>query len=78
MLMLNDFKCGKGHVNELFIDSKEREVDCPNCDLKAVRLIPAVRTYLDPISGDFPGATMKWAKNRQEKIKQERKDNPDS
>ena len=26
----------------------------------------------------FPGATMKWAKNRQEQIKQERKDSGES
>lgn len=78
MRILNDFKCAKGHVSELYRESLCKAVDCPICGLEAVRLIPAVRTYLDPISGDFPGATMKWAKNRQEQIKQERKDSGES
>jgi|TARA_R100001530_G_scaffold135516_2_gene112914 hypothetical protein len=29
---------------------------------------------LEVISGDFPGATMKWARDRQKKIKAERRE----
>jgi len=35
-------------------------------------MISAVQCTLDPLSGDWPGATMKWAKNRQDQIKRER------
>jgi hypothetical protein len=38
----------------------------------ASRMISAVQCTLDPLSGDWPGATMKWAKNRQDQIKRER------
>jgi hypothetical protein len=41
----------------------------------AQRIISPVRCSLDHISGEFPGATMKWAKQRQQKIKLERKAN---
>jgi hypothetical protein len=37
------------------------------------RIISAPTVVLDPISGAFPGATMKWARDRQQKIKKERK-----
>ena len=75
MRILNDFRCSNGHTAELFRESSEKETDCPECGEIAVRLIPAVKTHLDPLSGDFPGATMKWAKSREAQIKQERKDN---
>ena len=38
-------------------------------------MISPVRSKLDPISGDFLGATVKWMKNREQKLKQERKAN---
>jgi len=41
----------------------------------AKKLISPVRTKLDPISGDFMGATRKWERNREQKLKQERKAN---
>jgi len=77
MRIINDFKCADGHVNELYRDSSLQSTDCPDCALQAVRLMPAVRTHLDPISGDFPGATMKWARSREAQIKRERKDSGD-
>jgi hypothetical protein len=41
----------------------------------ARKIISPVRSLLDPISGDFAGATMKWARDRERKMKKERKDN---
>tara|TARA_B110000858_G_C17596632_1_gene378115 strand:+ start:611 stop:742 length:132 start_codon:yes stop_codon:yes gene_type:complete len=41
----------------------------------ASRIISPVRSLLDPISGDFAGATMKWARDREKKIQKERKAN---
>ena len=36
----------------------------------------APRSKLDPHSGDFAGATIKWAKQRQKQIEIERKREP--
>lgn len=72
-MMLFDFKCSKGHVTEKLVSSDTKEITCPDCGSDALRQISAVRTKLDPISGDFPGATMKWARQREEQIKHERK-----
>lgn len=72
-MMLFDFKCEKGHVTEKLVRSDTKEITCPECDSPALKQISAVRSKLDHISGDFPGATMKWAKQREQKIKQERK-----
>ena len=68
-----DFQCAKGHITEKFIDDTVKVVQCPHCGNDAGRLISAPRIGLDPISGDFPGATMAWERKREEKIKQERK-----
>jgi hypothetical protein len=45
---------------------------CPECETPAHMKISAVRSALDPISGDFPGATMKWENNRKQKMAQEK------
>jgi hypothetical protein len=73
MKRMFEFRCVKDHVTEKYIDDDIKVVQCPHCGNDASRIISAVRTALDPISGDFPGATMAWERNRQEKIKQERK-----
>jgi hypothetical protein len=73
MKRIFEFVCVKGHVTEKYIDESERVVQCPHCGNDASRIISPVRTALDPISGDFPGATMAWERKREEKIKLERK-----
>ena len=60
---LFDFKCPDGHITEHFIDSEEKETKCTECDSKAKRIISPVTSVLDAVSGDFPGATMKWARD---------------
>jgi len=72
-MMLFDFKCDSNHVTEKLVKSDTTDIECPVCGNKALRQISAVRSKLDHISGDFPGATMRWAKQREQKINQERK-----
>jgi len=72
-MMLFDFKCDSNHVTEKLVKSDATDIECPVCGNKALRQISAVRSKLDHISGDFPGATMRWAKQREQKIKHERK-----
>ena len=43
------------------------------CDEVATRIVSYGGPVLDPISGHFPSATRRWALNRQEKIKAERR-----
>ena len=71
-----EFRCPNEHVTERFIDEDARETACSTCDATASRMVSAVQCTLDPLSGHWPGATMKWAKSRQDQIKRERsKDN---
>jgi len=69
-----EFICPDQHVTEAFIDEEVRETDCLTCDKTASRMVSAVQCTLDPLSGHWPGATMKWAKNRQDQIKRERRE----
>jgi hypothetical protein len=75
MRLLFDFRCPDNHVTEALVSSDETEHQCGLCNKMAQRIISPVRCSLDHISGEFPGATMKWAKQRQQKIKLERKAN---
>ena len=70
-----DFKCKDSHVTESFVDVETKEVQCSVCDGTATRILTPPRIYLDPISGDHPSATLKWARQRAEKLAVERKTN---
>jgi len=71
--MLFDFMCKDGHSTEHFVDSDTRESTCKECGQPATREVSAPRTCLDPLSGDFPGATMSWAEKRNKQMRIERK-----
>lgn len=64
MLKLFDFRCKDNHITEQLVDS-ETTIECPKCGKEAVRIISPVNFTLDPVSGDFPGATMKWARDHE-------------
>lgn len=69
-----DFLCSNGHKHECFVhNGEDQDRPCPTCGGNSSKIISAPMTVLDPISGSFPGATMKWAKDREQKIKHERK-----
>ena len=68
--MLFDFKCSKcGATEEHWVGSDVRTVRC-KCGSDANRMVTGGNVYLDPISGDFPGATMKWARHHEKAAKQ--------
>jgi len=75
MIFCVDVKCPDGHVSEVFIDSKASSTNCPQpgCNLVAERIVSPVRSKLDVTSGDYPGATMKWNRQRKERMARERK-----
>lgn len=74
MIRVFNFECTDcGHIEEHFIKSDVRELDCVKCGQPAKRLLATPRSKLDPLSGDFAGATITWARQRQKQIDQERK-----
>ena len=74
MRVLNDFTCEQcDSTDERFEDSAISQVICHTCGGTATKRIRPVTTVLDPISGSFPGATAKWLKHRDQRMKQERK-----
>lgn len=75
MRAIFEFQCENGHTTEKYIDSECRSITCPDCAKIARKIVSAVRSKLDPLSGDFMGATAKWERNRSQKLQQERKAN---
>jgi len=65
-----EFTCSEGHYFETLVDESVRTLECKVCGSPSERLISTPRLGLDPISGDFIGATDKWARQRAEKLKQ--------
>lgn len=74
MLRRFDFKCVNNHIHEIWVDADEQPT-CPDCNEQTTKMLSPPTVSLDPISGSFPGATMKWAKDREKKIQKERKAN---
>ncbi len=68
-----EFSCKNSHITESFVDVDTKEVQCSECGEVATRILSSPRLGLDPISGDFPSATARWAKMRAEKLALERK-----
>lgn len=68
-MMLFDFKCPDGHITEHLVTSDTTEVRCTECEKTASRMITGTTTVLDAISGDFPGATIAWARKHEKAAK---------
>ena len=68
-----EFSCKNSHITESFVDVDTTEVQGSECGEVATRILSSPRLGLDPISGDFPSATARWAKMRAEKLALERK-----
>lgn len=68
--MIFDFRCSKcNELEERWVSSDTRQVRC-KCGGTANRTVSGANTHLDPLSGDFPGATLKWAKHHEKMAKQ--------
>ena len=57
MRLLFDFECLGGHIEEHFVSSDTREVECPHCHKPSHRIQSPIRSALDPISGNFKKAS---------------------
>jgi hypothetical protein len=62
MRRLYDFQCDNGHVNEFLRGSDVEKVDCPDCELKARKIVTPVK-----VNGgkDSWKETRKWARQRE-------------
>ena len=67
--MILDFRCREcDELEEHWVASDTKTVRC-KCGGEAVRVISGGNVTLDPISGDFPGATLKWARHHENAAK---------
>jgi hypothetical protein len=74
MKVLNDFECHScGLIAEHLVENSVITLECLECGKRATKVISPIRCKLEGITGDFPGAHMRWAKVREQKMKEEMK-----
>lgn len=67
MRTIRDFLCEDcGSLNERFVDSATRSIECPDCGGPANEQLSMPTVRLEGISGDFPDAHDRWARIREE------------
>jgi predicted nucleic acid-binding Zn ribbon protein len=66
MLRIYDVRCTDDSCREVFevFDDWDAHIRCKTCNSEAKRIISPVRCHLEGTSGSFPGAAMKWEKDR--------------
>lgn len=74
-LRMFDFLCEENHLQERLVSDEVTTLSCELCGKNAHKQLSAPRIYLEPFSGLHPSASDRWARNRAEKLKQERKAN---
>jgi putative FmdB family regulatory protein len=67
-----EFQCTEHGVFEEYTEYA-KEHPCPACGKSADKIISTPHIKLEGVSGDFPGASMKFEKIHREKLKQEQK-----
>jgi len=72
--VLNDFKCPAGHEIELLVPKETSVVECKVCGLLSTKVRAVPQFMLESASGSFPGATLKWAKDREKRLKAEQRE----
>jgi DNA-directed RNA polymerase subunit RPC12/RpoP len=74
MRVLNDYRCiSCGAENAYFVDTRVSSLVCQKCGGSATKVQRPIMGHLDPISGKWPMATDKWARDREKKAEAERK-----
>ena len=67
--------CPAGHITEHYIGYETKIVPCSICGVDANRIISTPQIMLDGTDPVYVSAHEKWAKTREDKAKQERKQN---
>jgi len=65
MYKVYNYKCTLGHLNEHMVKGSPDTQKCKSCDAIATRQLSSPRSSLEPFSGDFAGATLKWVKDHE-------------
>ena len=69
MRVIMDVRCTEcGNVDEV-LGRYDAEFDCSACGGTARKIISPVRCSLEGVSGDFPGAAMKWTRQHEQGAK---------
>ena len=69
MLRIYDFRCDNNHTTEQYVSGNPEVALCTECGEEAKRIISGGNFSLDAVSGDYPGATMKWAREHEKAAK---------
>ncbi len=69
--------CPAGHITEHYVGYETKVVTCTVCGTDASRIVSMPRIMLDGTDPVYVSAHEKWAKTREDKAKQERKQNQD-
>lgn len=75
MIRVFDFLCPNGHIQERFISVEAETVDCNVCGNTAFRQLSTPQVKLEGVTGNFPGAAMKWERKHREQLAKEQKRN---
>lgn len=67
-----EFKCPEHGVFEEYTEYT-KQYACPSCGYLADKIISTPHVSLEGVSGDFPGAAMKFDRVHRQKLAQERK-----
>lgn len=67
-----EFQCPDDGVFEEYTEYT-KQYACPKCGKLADKIISTPRISLEGVTGDFPGATMKFDRIHRQKLAQERK-----
>ena len=74
MKQLNDYKCSSCNSTIEYLANPQDTLHCDcGCEAKMTKVISGGFFMLDPLSGDFPSATDKWAKHRTIQIAREQR-----
>ena len=65
MYRFYDYKCANGHINEHMVKGSPDTQLCKTCKAQSTRQLSSPRPVLEPFSGDFAGASLKWAKQHE-------------
>lgn len=72
MLILFDFRCTNcDTVEERLVKSNVKEATCSVCTGRMKRVISPVRSRLEGITGHFPDAAEKWARQHEKAGREE-------
>lgn len=65
MLILYDFRCSQGHLEDKLVPSHTKTDKCSVCQGTSKRVISPVRSKLDGTDPGFPDAYDKWARDHE-------------